>query len=84
MSCTARDVAAFDDDVDGVVVAGQDRPKVRALGVTRQLRSRRMASESTESARCALSLRHEDDRVQPDAIAHWNHHVAPLVVEAVS
>ena len=76
------DVAALQDHIDGVVVAVQDRPEVRALGVARELVGV-VGRAGQEDRRSFRALRDQDDGVQLDAVAHGNHHLAPGVVEAV-
>ena len=75
------DVPAVHDDVGGVVVAAEDWPKMRALRVARQhVGVVRRARQ--ENGRPLRAPGHEDDRVQLDAVAHRDHHVALGVVEA--
>ena len=70
------DVAAFDDHVGGVVIAVQDRPEVRALGVAREL-GRVIGRARQQDRRALRSLRNKDDGVQLDAVAHGDHDLAP-------
>jgi hypothetical protein len=75
------DVAPVDDDVRGVVVALDGGAEVGALRVARQ-RLRVVRSAGEEDRRPLRPLRHEDHGVEADAVAHRDHHVAPLVVPA--
>ena len=75
------DVAALDDDVGRVVVAVENRAEVGALEVRGEfVGAVGRAREQDWRARCAF--RHQDDRVQPDAVAHGDHDFAACVVEA--
>ena len=70
------DVAVLDDHVGRVVVAVERGPEVRALEVGRQ--RRRVVGRARQQDRRALRApRHEDDRVEPHAVAHGDHQVAP-------
>ncbi len=76
------DVAAFEDDFECVVVAveaGSEMRAVRArgeiVGVVRRARKK--------NGRVPGALRHEDNGMQLNAVAHGNHHFAPGVVEAI-
>ena len=76
------DVAARDDDVCGVVVALQDRAEVRAVRVTREIvRVVRRARQQDGSVLRALW--YKDHGVQPDAVAHRDHHVPLGIVEII-
>ncbi len=73
------DVAVLDDDVGGVVVALQDRAEVRARRVAGE--RRRVVGRARQQDRpVRRARRHENHRVQLHAVAHRDHHVAPVVV----
>ena len=75
------DVAAFDDDVGGVVVTGEDGAQVRALGVCRELVGV-VGSAGEEDGGAVGALGHQDYRVELDAVPHRDHGLAAGVVEA--
>ena len=76
------DVAAFDDDFDGVVVAVEDGTQMGARRVTGELVGVvRRAGEEDRSVLCAF--RNKDDGVKLDAVAHRDHDLAADVVEGI-
>ena len=75
------DVAAVDDDVGCVVVAVEAGAEVRALHVCRQ-RVGAVGRAGEEDRRVFCTLWHEDHGVKLDAVAHRDHDLAPVVVEA--
>ena len=76
------DVPALDDHVGHVVVSLQHGSQVRALAVRRELVGAvRRASE--QDGRSPGPLRHQDDRVELDPVAHADHRRALHVVERI-
>ena len=76
------DVATVDDDLGRVVVAVQDRTEMCALRVAGQDVWRRTACASAGWARLRAP-RHQDHRVQLDAVPHRDHDVTPDVIEGI-
>src|SRR5262245_28595723 len=76
------DVAAPNDYVGGVVIAGQDRAEVRALRVAREFSSV-IRCAGQQYRRAPGALRRNNDGMQFHAVTHWDHHVALAVIEAV-
>jgi len=74
------DVALLDDHVGRVVVTLEDGAEVRARGVAGEHVG--AVGGPREKDRGPLrSLWHQDHRVQPDPVAHRDHHLAPEVIE---
>jgi hypothetical protein len=76
------DVAAFDDDVRGVVVAVEAGVEVVAVGVGGELRSA-VWRTCEHNAGVMRSFGNENDGVQLDAVAHGDHDLAASVVGAI-
>ena len=76
------DVAAVDDHVHRVIVAVEHRREAGAVDVGGQ-RGGVIGRPGQQHRRALGALRHQDDGVQPDAVPHGDHHVAPGEVEAV-
>ena len=74
------DVAALDDHLGGVVVAVQDGAKVGALRMGRELVGA-VRRAGQKDGRAVGAPRDENDGVQLDPVAHWNHRLAPDVIE---
>src|SRR6202041_634033 len=76
------DVAAFDDDVSGIVVAFENWAEVRTVGVRSQV-ARVVRRGRGKDGGGVRAFGGEDDRVESYAVAHRDHYIAAGVVEEV-
>src|SRR5262245_37315728 len=76
------DVAASNDYLGGVVIAGQDRAEMRALRVASEF-SGVIWGARQQYRRAPGALRRDNDGMQFSAVTHGDHHAALDVIEAV-